>query len=133
MTVIKDIDRIIDWYMKSYAGASISQLMDAKSKLLTLCYRFSEETASSKRDSIISTVFRKAEHHKIKSQLIEDGYTLGLAESKTIEQIRDIMSEEAEREALSIRYKLVLDIALRIAEDLTQRISVLKKEYAETH
>ena len=131
MSVLKEIDPIIEWYRKKYSGAAIHQLMDAKSKLLALCYRFSEETAASKRDSIISTVFRKSEHHKIKSQLIDEGMTLGLAESKTIDQIRDLMSDEAEHEALAYRQKLVLDIALKIAEDLTQRISVLKAEYNE--
>ena len=131
MTVLKDIDKIIDWYRLNYAGAPIHQLMDAKSKLLALCYRFSEETASSKRDSIIATVYRKAEHHKIKSRLIDEGMTLGLAESKTIDQVREIMDNEAEHEALAYRQKLVLDIALRISEDLTQRISVLKAEYGK--
>ncbi len=129
LSVIKDIDNIVNWYQQNYAGAVIHQLMDAKSKLLTLCYRFAEETASSKRDSIIATVYRKSEHHKLKSQLIDNGMTLGLAESKTIDQIKETMNQEAEHEALAYRHKLVLDIAMRISEDLTQRISVLKAEF----
>ena len=129
MSVIKEIDSIIDWYRKNYAGASLHHLMDAKSKLLALCYTFSEETASSKRDSIIATVLRKAEHHKIKSQLIEEGFAIGKAESKSIEQTAEDMRLEAEHEALAYKTKLVLDIALRISEDLTQRISVLKAEF----
>ena len=132
METIKQIDAIIEWYQGNYAGAAIHQLMDAKSKLLALCYRFSEETASTKRDSIVATAFRKAEHHKIKSRLIDEGMTQGLAESKSIDQTKDIINNEAERESLAYRYRLVLDIALKISEDLTQRISVLKKEMENT-
>lgn len=128
MEVWKEIDKIIAWYQKSYAGASLHNLMDAKSRLLTLCYTFADECASSKRESVVATAFRKAEHHKIKSQLIDEGMAQGHAESKTVDQIRDIISEEAEREALAYRTRLVLDIALKIAEDISQRISVLKKE-----
>jgi len=127
-TVVKDIDKIIDWYNNHYRGASLHNLMDAKTKLLTLCYTYSEEVAESKRGSVVATAFRKAEHHKIKSQLIDEGMAQGAAESRTIDEIRDIINEEAEREALAYRTRLVLDIALRISEDLSQRISVLKKE-----
>jgi len=130
--MIKEIDKIIDWYRKNYAGASLHHLMDAKSRLLALLYTFSEEVATSKRGSVIATAFRKCEHHKIKSKLVEDGITLGLAESKTIEQISNTIQSEAEHEALAYRERLVLDIALRITEDLTQRISILKKEMENT-
>lgn len=128
MSVVKDIDKLIEWYQASYAGASLHHLMDAKSRLLTLCYRYSEEESASKRNSIIATVYRKSEHHKIKAQLIDEGMTQGLAESKTIDQIKDTMNQEAEHEALAYHQKRILDISLKIIEDLSQRISVLKKE-----
>ena len=66
--MLKEIDKIIKWYGTNYAGMSIVNMMDMKSKLLGLLYRFSEELATSKRDSVISTVFRKSEHHKFKER-----------------------------------------------------------------
>ena len=94
--MIKELDKIIGWYSGHYSGMSIIEMMNLKSKLLGLLYRFSEELATSKRDSIIATVFRKSEHHKIKSQLVEEGITLGLAESKSIDQVSEKMRIEAE-------------------------------------
>ena len=126
--VVKDIDKIIDWYKTNYSKAYLHQLMDAKSRLLTLCYTFSDETATAKRDSVISTAFRKAEHHKIKSQLIDEGMAQGAAESRSIEQTKELIEREAEHESLAYKQRLVLDIALKITEDMAQRISVLKKE-----
>ena len=129
MKTIKDIDKIIDWYASNYAGASIENLMDAKSKLVTLCYRLAEEVADAKKSSIMATVFRKYEHHNTKSRMIDEGFTQGLAESKSIEETRDHLVREAETEALAFHYKLTLDYATKIAEDITQRISVLKREH----
>ena len=128
MTTLENIDKIITWYTKEYAGASIELLMDAKSKLLTLCWTFSGEVADSRKRSVLSTVFRKADHHKMKSQLIEEGFAVGLSESKTIVEIKSRLMAEAECEALSFHHKLKLDLAVKIGEDITQRISVLKKE-----
>lgn len=132
MRTIENIDKVIEWYQKNYSKAPIHQLMDAKSKLLTLCYTFSDETATSKRDSLIATAYRKAEHHKIKSRLIDEGMSGVSAESKTIDQIREIVEQEAEYESLAYKQRLVLDIAMEIVQDMTQRISILKKEWQES-
>ena len=131
--MIKEIDKVITWYGKNYAGMTILQMMDMKSKLLGLLYRFSEELAVSKRDSVLSTVFRKCEHHKIKAQLVEDGITLGLAESKSIDEVKEKMRLEAEHESLNYKQKLVYDLGIKIVEDLTQRISVSKQEMMKTY
>ena len=131
--MIKELDKIIGWYSGHYSGMSIIEMMNLKSKLLGLMYRFSEELATSKRDSIIATVFRKSEHHKIKSQLVEDGITLGLAESKSIDEVAEKMRIEAEHESLNYKQKLVYDLGIKIVEDLTQRISVSKQEMMKTY
>ena len=126
--MLKEIDKVITWYSTNYAGMSIVDMMDMKSKLLGLLYSFSADLAESKRESVISTVFRKAAHHKFKSQLVEDGITLGLAESKSIDEVAEKMRIEAEYEALNYRQKLIYDLGMKIIEDLTQRISVEKQE-----
>jgi len=126
--MIKELDKIIGWYSGHYSGMSIIEMMNLKSKLLGLLYRFSEELATSKRDSIIATVFRKSEHHKIKSQLVEEGITLGLAESKSIDQVSEKMRIEAEYEALNYRQRLIYDLGMNIVSDLQQRIGIAKQE-----
>ena len=128
MSVIEDINKVVEWYAKEYHGAPIELLMDAKTKLLTLCWTFSGEVADARKGSVLATVFRKADHHTMKARLIEEGFTLGLAESKTVEGVKTQLIHEAESEALSFHSKLNLDLAIKVAEDITQRISVLKKE-----
>lgn len=130
--MLEEINKIIKWYQRKYAGMSIVEMMDMKSKLLGLLYTFSGELAISKRDSVLATVFRKSDHHKIKSQLVEDGITLGLAESKSIDQVTEKMRLEAEYEALNYRQKLIYDLGIKIVEDLGQRISVEKQEIMKT-
>lgn len=132
MELINTINSLIRWYENSYEGATVHELMTMKTSLLINCYSLAEVVASSKKKSVISTVVRKYQHHKVKSQLIEQGFTLGAAESKTIEQVKDAMKAEAEAEALNVHYRLVLDYATKIAEDLTQRISVLRTEMNTT-
>lgn len=127
-SVIEDIQKIISWYSENYAGASIENLMDAKSKLLVLCARFAEEVADSKRQSVMATVIRKADHHNYKSRLVDEGFTQGLAESKSVASVVAQMKYEAESEALSFKSKLLLELARDIAGDLGQRISYLKIE-----
>lgn len=129
MSVIKQIQDIASWYGNGgYQKSSLSELQDAKSKLLTLCITFADEVANAKKDSLVSTVFRKVDHHKIKSQLIDEGLTLGKAESDAIERNAEKMRLEAEHEVLSYYYGQVLKTAYMIAQDLTQRISILKVE-----
>ncbi len=129
MSVIKDIQAISEWYGNGgYEKSSLPELQDAKSKLLTLCVTFADEVASAKKDSLVSTVFRKVDHHKIKSQLIEDGLGIGASETKAVEKNAEKMREEAEHEALSYYYSQVLKVSYMIADDLTQRIYILKQE-----
>ena len=132
MDVIKGINKIIDAYNSRYKTLTIHELLDAKSKLLTLLFSLSDTVAESKKNSLMSTVFRKVEHHKLKAQFVDDGITLGLAESKTIKALHDEMATEAERESLAVYYDLVLKAGYKIAEDITQRISVLKMEFEKS-
>ena len=45
-------------------------------------------------------------------------------------EVRDYLIREAETEALATHYDMVLRYATKVAEDLTQRISILKNEAA---
>lgn len=132
MSVINDIKKITEWYGNGgYKNSSLPELQDAKSKLLTLLTTFNEEVASSKKDSLVSTVFRKVEHHKFKSQLIDEGLGVGLAESKSVEETAERLENEAEHEALCYYYERLQKTCYMIADDITQRISILRIELAK--
>ena len=128
MNILEQIETIVSTYNKKYKVLTISQLMDAKSKLVTLLCNFADEVAESKKDSLITTVYRKYQHHKTKSQLIEKSFTAALAESKSIEAAKKIMDEETTTEHLAYLHKLKLDQFNRVVDDIMQRISILRDE-----
>ena len=129
MTPIERIREIIDIYDGNFDGISLDYLMGLKTELAVLIWRFAEEVGTARGDSVIATVTRKYHHHKLKSQLIDQGYGVGYSESKSLERTYDVMMDEAQKEKIDYTMKLLLDAADSIMMDMTQRISVLKKEY----
>ena len=128
MKTIEDIEKITNWYGQKYKSATADQLMDMKSKLVTLLCKFSDEVAESKKDSLITTVYRKYEHHKLKSQLIDEGFTVALAESKSIEGAKNLMEEEVITERVSYLHKIKLSQYNRVVDDITQRLSFIRDD-----
>jgi len=128
MSTIESIEKIIDWYNSNYKKATPDQLMDMKTKLVTLLCNFSDEVAESKKDSLITTVYRKYEHHKNKSQLIEESFTAALAESKSIEKAKELMIEETNTEHIAYLHKLKLSQYNRVVDDITQRLSFIRDD-----
>lgn len=126
--IILQIEKIITTYQAKYKVLNINQLMDAKSKLVTLLSGLADHVAESKKDSLLATIYRKYEHHKEKSQLIDDGMTATLAESKSIEKAKDKMEIETTAEHLSYLYKLKLSQYNRVVDDIMQRISILRDD-----
>ena len=125
---MEEIEKIIKWYSEKYKSATPEQLMNAKTKLVTLLCNFSDMLAESKEDSLLTTIYRKYEHHKMKSQLIDEGLSAALAESKSIEKARQIMDEEAKTEKLAYLYKLKLSQFNRVVDDITQRLSFIRDD-----
>ena len=128
MTILENIDKCIEWYKANYKKASIPELMDCKSKICTYLYNYTDEVSEAKKDSLFSTIYRKYHSHKIKSELIEKSFAVGLSESKSIVQTFEDMKSEGETEHLAFLTKLKLDQANKICDDIMQRISVLKGE-----
>ena len=93
----------------------------------SLC-NFADEVAESKKDSLITTVYRKYEHHKMKSQLIDESFTATLAESKSIEAAKKLMEEETTTEHISYLHKLKLSQYNRVVDDITQRLSFIRDD-----
>lgn len=126
--ILTQIDECIEWYKANYKKAFVPALMDCKSKLCTLLYNYTDEVAETKKDSLFTTIYRKYHSHKIKSELIEKKFAIGLSDSKSIVETFEDMKAEGNTEHLAYLTKLKLDQANKIVEDITQRISVLKTE-----
>ena len=127
-SVLDEISDIISWYQNQYSGAPIEQLMDAKSKLLTLAYRYAGEVADAKQGAIEAANTRKADFFTFKHRLIQEGHSGVESESRAEVAVKAQRKHEAESEALFFKSKQLLDIAIKVSEDITQRISILKKE-----
>lgn len=125
---MKDIEKIVQWYSGNYKKATPDQLMNAKTKLVTLLCNFSDSLAEAKEDSLLTTIYRKYEHHKMKSQLVDEGMSAALAESKSIEKAREVMDEEAKTEKIAYLYKLKLSQFNRVVDDITQRLSFIRDD-----
>lgn len=128
MTIVHEIEIVIDYYNKNYKAMTINQLLDSKSKLVTLLCNFADEVAEAKKDSLISTVYRKVQHHKMKSELIEKKLSVSLAESKSIDNAKEIMEQETINEYCAYLHKIKLDQYNRVVDDMMQRISVLRDD-----
>jgi len=128
MKIVTEIEKLIDWYNQNFKVATPNQLMETKTRLVTLLCSFSDEVAESKKDSLITTVYRKYEHHKMKSQLIEDSFTAALSESKCIEKTKGLMEEETNTEHVAYLHKLKLAQYNRVVDDITQRLSFIRDD-----
>ena len=128
MSNIDEIGKIIGWYHKQYQGAPIEQYMDAKSKLLTLLWTFAGEVADARIKADGAELDRKQTFHEYKNALIEGGLSGVAAESKAELYVGNKREKEIEAGAIFFKSKQLLDIAIKVAEDMTQRISVLRKE-----
>ena len=128
MEILKEIKNCVNWYSENYATIEINTAHDLKSKLVTYLYNLADLVAEMKRESLFATVYRKYEHHNLKSRLIEQQFTIGKAESKSIKDTKEFLEAEAEYESITFRLKILFDQGNKVVDDLQQRIATLKKE-----
>jgi hypothetical protein len=102
--------------------------MDAKSNLVTLLYKHAGELADAKLAADGAENTRRVDYARFKVGLIEDGCTIGLAESKAELAIKAQRKHEAECAAIFFKQRQLHDMGVKAVEDMTQRISILKKE-----
>lgn len=128
MSVIEDIGDIITWYQKQYAGAPIEQYMDAKSKLVGLLFKHAGELADAKLVADGAEITRRTDYARFKVGLIEDGCTIGLAESRAELAIKVQRKHEGECAAIFFKQRQLHEMAVKAVEDMAQRISILRRE-----
>jgi len=127
--VLKQVDKIVIWYNENYASATIEQLHNSKSKLITLCYYLAEHLSKLKLDYNSSRFVKKIEFTRKKNELINIGKKIGEAEGLADEHTSEYYEKELSNESVAYRLELLLKQSNLIVRDMEQRISTLKLEY----
>ncbi len=121
--------QLVTWYRNNAKKATLDQLMDCKTKLVTSNFYLAEHLAGLKKDYNVCYFSRKIEFSKKKNELIKGGSSATKAESLANEFNEDILRNEIENEGLAYQFELFIKHCENVANDIMQRISVLKKEY----
>ena len=127
--MIDQIGSIILWYGDNAKSATIDLIMNAKDKLVTLNYTLGETLAEAQTDFNKKYFIRKITIAKKEAYHINSGEAIGRAKIIAAEECEFQFKEELEAEAEANKYEILHRQANRVVEAMTQRISVLKREY----
>ena len=120
----------INWYRKNNKTSTIDKFMDCRTRIVTNNFLLAECLAEIKTDYNSCYFSRKIEISKSKNALIKEKHlTVTHAESEANIINEDIIRAELENESAAYRLELFIKHSGNVADDLMQRISVLKKEY----
>ena len=108
MTIIEQINDVIQAYNKSYKTLSIDSLLNAKDKLVTLNFNLAEEVAEAKKSYNYGYYIRKINIIKAKNRYINQGTSAVAAEAKALEEFAGDLKTELDREAFSYSLDLLL-------------------------
>jgi len=126
--ILNQIKNDIDWYNQHCKDASIDNLMKLKSHIVTLNYNVAEHLASLKKDYNVARYNKKIAFTRSKNELVRKGEKIGAAESEADEKTAKEYEEELNIENLAYRLEILLKQSNYVVDDISQRISVLKKE-----
>ena len=126
-TILESSRKLINWYKNNAKKATINQLLDCKTMIVTNNFALSEELAEIKSNYNICYFSRKIEFSKKKNELMKTMSAVK-ADSESTVVNSDIFSNELEHESAAYRLELFIKHSDNVANDIMQRISVLKKE-----
>ena len=128
MDNVKEIAKSVNWYNQNYSKATINQLIDLKSKLVTENYYLAEQLAENNNYCLQAENEKKVKYAKLRQQAIVDGYQIGRAEAKAESEISDERDTYWSYKSVVDRLKLLHNQVNEICNDIQQRISILKIE-----
>jgi hypothetical protein len=126
--ILNKIKSDIDWYNEHCKDASIDNLMKLKSHIVTLNYNVAEHLTSLKKDYNVARYNKKIAFTRAKNELVRKGEKIGAAESEADEKTADEYKQELDIENLAYRLEMLLKQSNYVVDDISQRISVLKRE-----
>jgi hypothetical protein len=119
----------VNWYRKNNKKGTINEFMNCRTRIVTNNFLLSEQLGELKTDYNNCYFSRKIEISKSKNELIKNKHTATHAESEANIINEDILRQELDNESAAYRLELFIRHSDNVANDLMQRISVLKKEY----
>lgn len=129
--------KYITQYHRDYKTLSIDELCNIKTQIVCFSCNLAEETAQAKGTSLgayfnrkISVINRTEEI--IKSEVFKEIKNQTRAENMAKEELQDLYMDELDAQREAHKYELFLRQVNKVIEDITQRISVLKKEQFNT-
>jgi len=128
MTILEDINRVIEAYKKNYSTLSIDSLLNAKDKLVTLNFNLAEEVAEAKKQYNAGYYIRKISIIKQKNSYINQGKSAAAAEAMATSENAENLKVELGWEDIAYRLELLLRQSNKVVDAIQQRISFLKVE-----
>lgn len=125
--ILQSSDFVI-WYRKNNKSASLDSLLNCKTTLITNNFFLAEELVDLKSQYNIAYVSRKISFEKSKDRLIKENMSVNKAEPLALIENEDIFKHENELESTAFKLETYIKHFDAVANDIMQRISILKKE-----
>jgi hypothetical protein len=132
MEIILTIKKSIDWYNQNYKKATISQLIDLKTKLVTENYYLAELVSENNCFCLQWENEKKVKFAKEKQKNINESMQIGKAESKAECEIENERTQHTEYKIVFDRLKLLHNQVNEVCNDIMQRIAILRQESKNT-
>ncbi|NCD41708.1 MAG: hypothetical protein EOL88_06405 [Bacteroidia bacterium] len=125
---IVELEKIINHYKGNLNGIPLSDISAIKSRTIYLLNKFVEEVGISVRNTSMSYVAKKIQRSKEFNILLEKGFNATGADKIVDSKIKTEMEVFAERESMQEIMKLKYQTYCAFVQDLTQLISLHRKE-----
>ena len=131
--MLAKISDIITWYNGNAQKATIDMILAAKDRLVTLNYNLGEMLADSQTEFNKKYFIRRISIAKKEAYHIQQGEAISKAKTVAVSECEFEFKEELDAESYANKVEILLRQSNRVVDAMQQRISVLKKEYPETH
>lgn len=132
MEILVKIKKSIDWYNQNYKVATINQLIDLKTKLVTENFYLAELVSENNCFCLQWENEKKVKYAKEKQRLLSDSYQIGKAEAKAESEIENERTQHTEYKIVFDRLKMLHNQTNEVCNDIMQRIAILRKEIEYT-
>lgn len=128
MQVVTTIKKSIDWYNANYSKATISQLIDLKSNLVTNNWYLAEIVSDYNCFSTQWENEKKVKFAKLRNEYLKEGLPIGKAEGKAEAEISEERTQYSENKIVYDRLKILHNQTNEVCNDIMQRIAILRNE-----
>jgi hypothetical protein len=122
-----EMEKLFDTAKGNFSEVPTDELVYAKSRMIYLLNKFVEEVGSSVRNAEMSYASRKIKRAREYEKLVKE--TSATAANNIVDgKIQEVLDNLAERESLRDTLKMKYNIYIEFIRDLSQQISLRRKE-----